>query len=229
MLKPLAGLLAMLLSGSVAAYAVTVANPSFEDPILADGTHQQGGSGWTFTGADRGTFNPSTSSYGAGAPEGQNVAFISNGGLIQVTTENLAANQTYRIRFAVGNRNDNPLPQNATMLLQVYGYEVSRSADTPKVFIPAFQATIAAPAAGSFVYQDYTFTTNTGTPGLGLPIAIVLSAAPTPSQFNVDDFSLNVGAVGVQRSVPVDQPVALLGLGLLMSLTAGFALRRVHA
>lgn len=229
MLKPLAGLMAMLLSGSVAAYAITVNNPSFEDPTLADGTHQQGGSGWTFTGADRGTFNPSTGSYVAGAPEGQNVAFISDGGLIQVTTENLVANQTYRIRFAVGNRTDNPLPQNATMLLQVYGYQVTRSADSPKVFIPAFQATIAAPTAGSFAYQDYTFTTNTGTPGLGLPIAIALSAAPTPSQFNVDDFSLNVGAVGVQRSVPVDQPVALLGLGLLMSLAAGFALRRVHA
>lgn len=226
MLKPLAGLLALTLSGQVAAYAVSLANPSFESPVLSDGTHQQGGSGWQFSGPDVGTFNPSPSSYANGAPEGQNVGFIANGVIVATTSETLVANQTYRVRFAVGNRSDNPLPGNATMTLSVYGFNTRRSPDGASA---AIQTSIAPPPAGTFVYQDFTFTTTNATPNLGLPIAIQLTAFPTPAQFNIDDFSFNVGNGFVQRSVPVDQPVALIGLGLLVTLTAGYALSRFRA
>lgn len=190
---------------------IPILNPSFEQPVLADGAFIASGNDWGFTGTNAGTFNPSAASYATGAPQGDNVAYIENGALIQGFSEPLRADRSYRLRFAIGSRTDNPVPTNAPLTVSVFGSAVR----TPEGLPPAaFQTTVFAPAAGTFQYVDLSFQTNSGTPGVGLPMVLRVAGNASPSQFNVDDFSLSAGQ---QQSVPVDHPLALLTLiGLLL-------------
>lgn len=220
-------LLFLALSAATAAHAQSVPfqNPSFESPVLADGAFQQGGTDWSFLGADAGTFNPSAASYAGGAPDGDNVAFIADGGILQVLPVNLAVNQTYRLRFAVGNRADNPVGANVPLTVSVYGTNVRSSGTMPAGTPVAFQATVFAPAAGTFRYEEFAFTTNAGTPGIGLPLVVALEGTAFPAQFNVDDFSLTAGQP-IQQAVPVNGPGALWILGGLALAAGLLALRR---
>ena len=54
---------------------VPIVNPSFEDQVVADGGWSLAIPGWTQTGAT-GTFNPTPAQFPAGAPEGDNVAYL---------------------------------------------------------------------------------------------------------------------------------------------------------
>jgi len=206
-------LLSLLMASPTMAQNIPLQNPSFEDPVLADGAFQQGGNGWGFSGINAGTFNPSAMSYPGGAPQGENVAYIENGVLIQGIAEPLRADRTYRIRFAIGSRSDNPVPTTVPLTVSVFGSAVRAPDGLPPA---AFQTTVFAPAAGTFQYVDLSFQTNSGTPGLGLPIVLRVAGNASPSQFNVDDFSFSAGQQ--QQSVPVDNRLALFSLiGLMLA------------
>ncbi|MEO1369886.1 MAG: Ig-like domain-containing protein, partial [Acidobacteriota bacterium] len=101
--------------------SLTVVNPSFEQPALADGAVRDntGVPGWTFSGTPgtfRGVFNPPAGSYpeaaGQGTPigaDGAQVAFLFNNAgagesvdVRQDLAETLVAGRDYTLRVAVG-------------------------------------------------------------------------------------------------------------------------------
>ncbi len=99
------------LSASAGAGLITIDNPGFENPVLAEddwtwlyvpGWTQVGGDGpgiWNVTNADF---------YPVAAPEGQNVLYTENAvgvanGVAQVLTETFAANTDYTLTAEVGN------------------------------------------------------------------------------------------------------------------------------
>jgi autotransporter-associated beta strand protein len=105
-----------------AATPVAVANPGFEDPVLADGASQNTVPGWSsgrydvsnpgvwITGATgTGVQNVSTAEYTSGlAPEGQNMAFATSAtgfdsGLGQVLAATLQPDADYALTVKIGN------------------------------------------------------------------------------------------------------------------------------
>lgn len=87
---------------------ITIVNPSFEDPILADGTIGPyadplgGWTGWGFPPA-RTIWNPSIASFPLEAPDGENVGFNQHTGYIgQILSTDLTANTKYRLQIDVG-------------------------------------------------------------------------------------------------------------------------------
>lgn len=79
--------LSLLLAGLVAALQaapvyITVQNPGFEDPALAEGGVTTVFSGWTCTSGDCAIWHPTTAEYPSGGYEGHNVARLADGGRI---------------------------------------------------------------------------------------------------------------------------------------------------
>ncbi|MCK4293917.1 MAG: hypothetical protein KAY65_12020, partial [Planctomycetes bacterium] len=102
--------------------AVTIVNPGFEDPVLADGSWTSTPPAWTdgyyvvtaptvwvVGDSDSGVYNPTAADgYGGVAPEGDNVMFATSGagydqGMNQVLSANLQANTQYDLSALVGN------------------------------------------------------------------------------------------------------------------------------
>ena len=103
------GLVCCTLAHPVLAVPVPILNPGFELP-----SHASGGFGGTITDwqdgdgplIDTGTFNPTTTSFPSGIPEGSNVAYSSGPFISQVLSEPLTAGATYTLGVDVGNRSD---------------------------------------------------------------------------------------------------------------------------
>ena len=106
----------LALSASAGAVEVTIVNPGFEDPVLADGEYQYSldNQGWGYFDNDgyQGPWNLGPSDYGGNAPEGQNIGWVNPGGVgvpggfAQVLTDadaTLKANMTYTLTVEVGN------------------------------------------------------------------------------------------------------------------------------
>jgi len=102
--------------------AVTIVNPGFENPVLADGTSTSTPPGWTdgyydltapgvwvVGDADAGAYNPAAGAdYGGVAPEGDNLMYATSGagkdsGMSQVLSATLQANTQYDLSALVGN------------------------------------------------------------------------------------------------------------------------------
>ena len=88
---------------------LTIANPGFEEPILANGAYQAGPPpGWNaFNGANVGVLNPTTGDLPDEAPEGENVALVTSSveedGLTQTLTSTFQADANYTLSAVVGN------------------------------------------------------------------------------------------------------------------------------
>lgn len=98
---------------------VMIVNPGFETPALVDDdwayTSGDPNEGWGYYNNDgnHGPWNPTTTEYPAGAPEGQNVGWtepgedgtgaVVPGGYAQVLTEKLKVGMTYTLTVEVGN------------------------------------------------------------------------------------------------------------------------------
>ncbi|UCG49785.1 MAG: hypothetical protein JSU94_08375 [Phycisphaerales bacterium] len=101
---------------------VTIANPGFENPVLADGDWQSPPPAWTSGyydvanpavwvagDSDSGVYNPTAvDGYGGIAPQGDNVMYATAGagydkGTSQVLSANLQANTQYNLTVLVGN------------------------------------------------------------------------------------------------------------------------------
>jgi hypothetical protein len=102
--------------------ALTIVNPGFEDPVLANGSWTITPSAWTngyydvtaptvwvVGNSDAGAYNPATGAdYGGVAPEGNNLMFANSGtgydkGMRQVLSATLRANTQYDLSASVGN------------------------------------------------------------------------------------------------------------------------------
>jgi len=100
------------LSASAGAGLITIDNPGFENPVLAeDDWTWLDVPGWTQVGGDGpGVWNTTNSDFDpVVAPEGQNVAYTENStvetanGMAQVLNETFAANTDYMLTSEVGN------------------------------------------------------------------------------------------------------------------------------
>lgn len=145
--------------------------------------------GWTLPPAPRteansnaGTFNPTTGRYPAGAPEGQNVAYVASASatVSQVLSAVLEGNTTYTLQVEVGDRADLGFPGYSVQLLA--GGNLLAEGDNIDL----------SPADGTFATLVITFTAAGNDPNLGQSLEIRLNS--NGQQTNFDDVRLT--AVG---------------------------------
>ncbi len=84
-------------------HSVTINNAGFEAQTIADGGYSNSIDGWTTTGSHTGVWNAHSASYTDEAPEGENAAFIDNGGTISQTLgETFTPGLSYSLSAMVG-------------------------------------------------------------------------------------------------------------------------------
>jgi len=188
--------------GQVKAALLTVANNSFEAPII---TAQSGSvvatglvGGWTFAGGAQGFFNPSlgeTFSPGFGygpspvLPNGNQVAYSNGGTLAQQLSAVLQPNTRYTLSAYIGRRKVLAFPNNSIILLA--GTTVLASSNS------------VTPDPGTFLPVTVNYTSGSiGDPLIGQPLAIYLSSFDV--QTNFDMITLDAS--------PIPEPSAILGL-----------------
>jgi hypothetical protein len=192
--------------GQVKAALLTVANNSFETPVVTapSGSISATGlvGGWTFAGGAQGFFNPSlgeTLSPGFGygpspvLPDGNQVAYSNGGTISQTLTATLQTNTKYTLGVYVGRR------QNVAFA----GYNIELLAGNT---VLASNNSVT-PAAGSFGYVTVDYTSGISvTPGQALQIRLTSNGVQT----NFDNITLDAASIPEPSAI-----LGLLGFGLL--------------
>jgi hypothetical protein len=193
--------------GQVKAALLTVANNSFETPVVTapsvsiSSTGLVGG--WTFAGAQQGFFNPSlgeTFSPGFGygpspvLPDGNQVAYSNGGTISQTLSATLQTNTKYTLGVYVGRR------QNVAFA----GYNIELYAGGNLL---ASNNSIT-PAAGTFEYVTVDYTSGVSNPFLGQALEIRLTSNGV--QTNFDNITLDAASIPEPSAI-----LGLLGFGLL--------------
>jgi hypothetical protein len=194
--------------GQVKAALLTVANNSFETPIvpsLSGGSISATGpvEGWTFAGGPQGFFNPSlgeTFSPGFGygpspvLPDGNQVAYSNGGTISQTLTATLQANTKYTLGAYVGRRE----------IVAFAGYNIELLAGNT---VLASNNSVT-PAPGSFEYVTFDYTSGISDPLLGQALQIRLTSNGV--QTNFDNITLDAASIPEPSAI-----LGLLGFGLL--------------
>ncbi|WP_170330703.1 LamG-like jellyroll fold domain-containing protein [Ruegeria arenilitoris] len=125
---------------TVVPIAIAIENASFEAITLADGLADTAITGWTLSGDVVGTWNPTAAFFPDEAPDGENVAFIDNGGTIsQTLTDTFEAGRSYQLTVSVGNESSAGSSN---------GWEIRLYAGTQ--LLGSVDATSVTPADGTF-------------------------------------------------------------------------------
>ncbi|TYT69665.1 PEP-CTERM sorting domain-containing protein [Microcystis aeruginosa] len=192
--------------GQVKAALLTVANNSFETPVVTapSGSISSTGlvGGWTFAGGAQGFFNPSLGEtfspgfgYGPspGLPDGDQVAYSNGGTISQTLTATLQTNTKYTLGVYVGRREN----------VAFAGYNIELLAGNT-VLVSNNSAT---PAPGSFEYVTFDYTSGISvTPGQALQIRLTSNGVQT----NFDNITLDAASIPEPSAI-----LGLLGFGLL--------------
>ena len=188
--------------GQVKAALLTVANNSFETPVVTapSGSISSTGlvGGWTFAGGAQGFFNPSlgeTFSPGFGygpspvLPDGNQVAYSNGGTISQTLSATLQANTVYTLGAFVGNR----------LSLNFPGYNIGLYAGGNLL---ASNSGVT-PADGTFAPVTVSYTSGSSGSLIGQALKISLTSS-SGSQTNFDLITLDAS--------PIPEPSAMLGL-----------------
>ena len=192
--------------GQVKAALLTVANNSFEAPVV---TAQSGSvvatgivGGWTFAGGAQGFFNPSlgeTFSPGFGygpspvLPNGNQVAWSNGGTISQKLSATLQTNTVYTLGVHVGRRQTVPF---AGYNIQLYAGSNLLASNSSVI-----------PAAGTFAPVTVSYTSGISvTPGQALEIRLTSNGVQT----NFDNITLDAASIPEPSAI-----LGLLGFGLL--------------
>ena len=192
--------------GQVKAALLTVANNSFEAPVV---TAQSGSvvatgivGGWTFAGGSQGFFNPSlgeTFSPGFGygpspvLPNGNQVAYSNGGTISQTLSATLQTNTVYTLGVHVGRRQTVPF---AGYNIQLYAGSNLLASNSSVI-----------PAAGTFAPVTVSYTSGISvTPGQALEIRLTSNGVQT----NFDNITLDAASIPEPSAI-----LGLLGFGLL--------------
>ena len=192
--------------GQVKAALLTVANNSFEAPII---TAQSGSvvatglvGGWTFAGGAQGFFNPSlgeTFSPGFGygpspvLPNGNQVAWSNGGTISQILSATLQTNTVYTLGVHVGRRQTVPF---AGYNIQLYAGGNLLASNSSVI-----------PAAGTFAPVTVSYTSGISVaPGQALGIRLTSNGVQT----NFDNITLDAASIPEPSAI-----LGLLGFGLL--------------
>jgi len=168
----------------VHAAPVAVVNASFEATVLAANTNSVGIPGWV--NSTGGILHPLIGPAGQFSnpiPDGVNTAWLNGGSATQTLNIVLAADTNYTLQVAVGDRRDNVFPGYSVALLAGNTVLVTESALHPD---------------DGFLDSVIRYSATAGSPGLGLPLAIRLTANGT--QVNFDNVRLD--------ATPVPEPGA---------------------
>ena len=193
------------LTGYAMATAIPVPNFSFEDPALGyDGDYTNSIADWDQDGGSSGVYSTTSNLSGF---LGDNVAYINGPGLIgqYLTGQLLAANTTYTLEVAVGNRSDVVFFPTYMIILGAGNPSVSGS------FVTLAWDNTASPAAGAFADSTVTYTALAGDPSLGLTLGIQLQGYGG-GQVNFDNVRLTTESSSV---APEPTTLFLLGSGLI--------------
>jgi len=192
--------------GQVKAALLTVANNSFEAPIITapSGSVVATGlvGGWTFAGGAQGFFNPSlgeTFSPGFGygpspvLPDGNQVAWSNGGTISQILSATLQTNTVYTLGVHVGRRQK----------VAFAGYNIQLYAGSNLL---ASNSSVI-PAAGTFAPVTVSYTSGISvTPGQALEIRLTSNGVQT----NFDNITLDAASIPEPSAI-----LGLLGFGLL--------------
>jgi hypothetical protein len=194
--------------GQVKAALLTVANNSFETPIITtpSGFISSTGSveGWTFTGGQQGFANPTighnfgNSWYGSPTtiPDGNQIAWSNGGTISQTLSATLQTNTVYTLSAFVGNRLSLDFPGYNIELYAGGNLLASNSGVTP--------------ADGTFAPVNVSYTSGISvTPGQQLEIRLT-SLTGLNAQTNFDNITLDAASIPEPSAI-----LGLLGFGLL--------------
>jgi hypothetical protein len=194
--------------GQVKAALLTVANNSFETPIVTtpSGFISSTGpvEGWTFTGAQQGFADPATghsfgnSWYGPSTtiPDGSQIAWSNGGTISQTLSATLQTNTVYTLGAYVGNRFSLDFPGYNIQLYAGGNLLASNNSVTP--------------ADGTFAPVTVSYTSGISvTPGQALEIRLT-SLSGFQGQTNFDNITLDAASIPEPSAI-----LGLLGFGLL--------------
>jgi hypothetical protein len=213
-----AGLAAAGFLASAHAQPLTLANPGFESPVLADNGFVFGITGWVVTGA-AGVYNPTAAAYPAEAPGGANIGFLTcctgpnpnNGAVSQTLTDVYVADTTYTLTVQSGIRLDDP---NTVAQYRLVGANGSTAL--------AVRSFSAMPARGTFRADTLEWDVFAGDAAVGRPITIRLLHGGGAGQWNVDDVSLVAAPLCLRiRTQPEDSQACTTGLTRMSARVAG--------
>jgi hypothetical protein len=194
--------------GQVKAALLTVANNSFETPVITNpsGFNSSTGSvgGWTFTGGQQGFANPVAAHNAGGSwygpsptiPNGNQVAWSNGGTISQTLSATLQTNTVYTLSASVGNR----------LSLNFPGYNIGLYAGGNLL---ASNSGVT-PTDGTFAPVTFSYTSGISvTPGQALEIRLT-SLSGFQAQTNFDNITLDAASIPEPSAI-----LGLLGFGLL--------------
>jgi hypothetical protein len=195
--------------GQVKAALLTVANNSFETPIVTNPTGfiSSTGSvgGWTFTGGQQGFADPVAAHNAGGSwygsspgiiPDGNQIAWSNGGTISQTLSGTLQTNTVYTLSAFVGNRLSVNFPGYSIGLYAGGNLLASNSGVTP--------------ADGTFAPVTVSYTSGISvTPGQALEIRLT-SLSGFQGQTNFDNITLDAASIPEPSAI-----LGLLGFGLL--------------
>jgi hypothetical protein len=205
-LTALSLVMALTGAGTSQAQAIAINNASFESPVVGPGGYTDNSvQGWTIDGTAN--YTAGVQDFGSGdfssydplaAPaDGDQALFVAHGGIVYQDVGALAADTTYTLTLAVGQRlsggsNDNT----GGGIFEL----INGTTDTGTVLAAS---TLDTPAEGTFNLQSLTYTTGDSVSG-DLAIALLQTSG---NQVVFDNVQLTAGAV------PEPSIVLLLALG----------------
>ena len=223
-------ILGIMVTGTEDAFAasLTIVNPSFEDPVLANGAFTVnpgvGVPGWTdFISGPTGVFNPSSA---AGhytteeiIPDGANVAYSNGGFFCQILSDTLQTNTKYTLDVDVGKRNDGvptlkrfTIDFRAAIIGPPLDQDTLAGVDSGVPAAPRIAATV--PASDSFATNTIMFETGDSHPREGQSLLICISIFGSGAQVNFDNVRLDASSVtpepdhylGYDAKIPKGEP-----------------------
>jgi hypothetical protein len=189
----------------VSAGVISVANPSFEDPVVSGPAWSTDtATGWQTNSGQSGVLNPTAGGFGGAAPDGNQVGWtFQNASLIQDVGAVITAGETYTLTVDVGARSDGVAFGNYQLYLGYGGHDLATTTIFGSVDTPV------TPAAGTYSLVSVSGVAPAGTTGQHLLIFLDGNTIVTGQAGSdlFDKVSLTTGTVPEPGSLTI-----LLGL-----------------